>query len=50
MEKVDVGMAKCFSKKYGNKGWTFNYLQSESYVKILVSAWCYIPTTLPPEP
>ena len=25
-------------------------MQSESYVKIPVSAWCYIPTSLPPEP
>ena len=41
-------MAKRFSKKYGNKGWAFNYLQSESYVKMPVS--CYIPTSLPPEP
>ena len=24
-------MVKCFSKKYGNKGKAFNYLQSESY-------------------
>ena len=29
MKKGDVGMAKCFSKKYGNKGRAFNYLQSE---------------------
>ena len=26
MKKGDVGMANQFSKKYGNKGWTFNYL------------------------
>ena len=25
--KKDVGMAKHFSKKYGNKGWAFNYLR-----------------------
>ena len=50
MKKGDVGIAKRFSKKYGNKGWAFNYLQSESYVKMPVSAWCYIPTSLPPEP
>ena len=48
-KKGDVGMAKCFTKKYGNKGWAFNYLQSESYVKIPVSAWCYIPTSMPQE-
>ena len=24
MEKGDVGMIKCFSKKYGNKGRAFN--------------------------
>ena len=49
MKKGDVGMAKRFSKKYGNKGWAFNYLQSESYVKMPVSTWCYIPTPLPQE-
>ena len=49
MKKGDVGMAKCFSKKYGNKGWALNYLQIESYVKMPVSAWCYIPTSLPQE-
>ena len=27
--KKDVGMAKYFSKKYGNKGLAFNYQQSE---------------------
>ena len=42
-------MAKCFSKKYGNKGWALNYLQSKSYVKMPVSTWCYIPTSLPQE-
>ena len=26
MKKGDVGMAKHFSKKYGKKGWAFNYL------------------------
>ena len=25
MKKEEVGMAKHFSKKYGNKGWTFDY-------------------------
>ena len=43
-------MVKRFSKKYGNKGGAFNYLQSDSYVKMPVSASCYIPTSLPPEP
>ena len=42
MKKGDVGMAKCFSKKYGNKGWAINYVQSESYVKMPVNAWCYM--------
>ena len=41
-------MAERFYKKYGNKGRAFN-LQSESYVKMPVSAWCYIPISLPPE-
>ena len=38
MKKGDVWKAKCFSKKYRNKGRPFNYLQSESYVKMSVSA------------
>ena len=29
MKKGDVGMAERFTKKYGNKGWPFNYLKSE---------------------
>ena len=49
MEKGDVGMAKCFFKMYGNKGWACNYLQSDSYVKMPVSACCYNPTSLPQE-
>ena len=48
MKKRDVGMAKRFSKKYGNNGWaSTTYLQS--YVKMPISAWCYIPTSLPQE-
>ena len=52
MKKGDVGMAKHFSKKYGNKGWAFDYLVSEIWnkfcsVRIPVNAWCYIPTSLP---
>ena len=27
MKNGDVGMANRFSKKYGNKGWAFNYLR-----------------------
>ena len=27
MKKGDVGMANCFSKKYGNNGLPFNYLR-----------------------
>ena len=49
MKKGDVQIVKCFSKMYGNKGRAFYYQQSESYVKIPVSAWCYIPTSLPQE-
>ena len=30
MKKGDVGMVKHFSRKYGNKGWAFEYLQSEN--------------------
>ena len=40
-------MAKSFSKKYGNKGWASTAMQS--YVKMPVSAWCYIPISLPQE-
>ena len=42
-------MAKRFSKKDGNMGLAFNYLQSERYVKMPVSTLCYIPTSLPQE-
>ena len=49
MKKRDVGIANRFSKKYRNKGWAINYVQSESYVKMPVNAWCYIPTSLPRE-
>ena len=42
-------MVKHFSKKYGNKGRAFNYLQSKSYFKMPVSARYYIPTSLPQE-
>ena len=52
MKKGDVGMAKHFSKKYGNKDELSItlYLQSEinfSSVRMPVNAWCYIPTSLP---
>ena len=47
MKKGDVGLAKHFSK-VRKQGMSFNYLQS--YVKMPVSAWCYIPTSLPQEP
>ena len=52
MKKGDVGMAKHFSKKYGNKGWAFDYPTSVSEinfcsVRMPVNAWCYIPTSLP---
>ena len=49
MKKGDLGMVKHFSKRYRKNGRAFNYLQSESYVKMPVSAWCYIPTSLPQE-
>ena len=42
-------MAKHFSKMYRNKGWASKYMQSESYVKMPVNAWCYIPTSVPQE-
>ena len=49
MKKGDVGMAKHFSKNYGNKGWAL-YLQPDinfCSVRMPVNAWCYIPTSLP---
>ena len=36
MKKKDVGMAKHFSKKYGNKGWAFDY------PKFLISKWTFL--------
>ena len=30
MKKGDVGMAKHFSKKYGNKGWAFDYCRTQN--------------------
>ena len=47
MKKKDVVMAKRFSIKVRKHGMSFNYLQS--YVKMPVSALCYIPTSLPQE-
>ena len=52
MKKWDVGMAKYFSKKYGTRDELSItlYLQSEinfCSVRMLVNAWCYIPTSLP---
>ena len=38
MKKGDVWMVKRFSIKYRNKRRAFNYLQSEGYVKMPVSA------------
>ena len=35
MIKGDVEMAKCFSKKYGNKGWAFNYLVPAIQIKVM---------------
>ena len=32
-------MAKCFSKKYGNKGWAINLVQSDSYVMMPLNAY-----------
>ena len=50
MKKGDLGMAKHFSKKYGNKDELSItlYLQSEinfCSVRIPTNAWCYIPTS-----
>ena len=46
MKKGDIGMVKRFSKMYGNKGRAFNYLQTESYVKM--SDATSLRTSLPP--
>ena len=48
-------MAKHFHKMYGNKGWVFDYPVSAIWnnfcsIRIPVNTWCYIPTSLPPEP
>ena len=49
MKKRDVGMAKHFSKKYGNKGWAFDYPVSAIWNQFLFcqDACQYIPTSLP---
>ena len=51
MKKRDVGMAKHFSKKYGNKGWAFDYpaaiWNQFLFCQDACHAWCYIPTSLP---
>ena len=41
MKKGDVGMAKHFSKKYGNKGWAFDYPVSAIWNQFLFcqDAW-----------
>ena len=36
MKKRDVGMAKHFCKKYGNKGWAFDYPVSAIWNKFLL--------------
>ena len=47
MKKGDVGMAKHFSKKYRNKGWSSITLYLQSEINFCsVDAWCYIPTSL----
>ena len=35
MKKRDVGMAKYFSKKYGNKGWAFDSPVSAIWIQFL---------------
>ena len=51
-------MLRMQGKNYRNKGWAFNYpvsairnkfLLTKSFAKVPVSAWCYIPTSLPQE-
>ena len=47
MKKEDVGISKRFSKKYGNnRGASYT---CNTYVKMPVSAWCCITTSLPQE-
>ena len=52
MKKGDVEMAKRFSKKKREQGMSFQLpaILNQSYVKMPVSAWYYIPTSLLPEP
>ena len=57
MKKRDVGMAKHFSNKYGNKGWAFDYPVSAIWNQFLFcqdACQClmlhpYIPTSMPQE-
>ena len=50
MKKGDVGMAKCFSKKYGNKGWAINYVHPKVMSRCPSAPDAsYIPTSLPQE-
>ena len=50
MKKGDIGMANASLKTTERRDdLSTNYLQSKSYVKIPVSSWCYIPTSLPQE-
>ena len=49
MKKRDERMAKHFSKKYGNKGWAFDYPVSAIWNQFLFcqDACQCIPTSLP---
>ena len=44
MKKGDVGMAKHFSKKYGNKGWAFDYpVSGQSEINSVLSGCLSMP-------
>ena len=43
MKKGDVGMAKHLSKKYGNKGWAFDYPVSATWSISVLSGCLSMP-------
>ena len=47
MKKGDVGMANRFSKKYGKKGWAFNYLQiKDAYQHLMLYPYITVSRTI----
>ena len=47
MIEGDVGMANRFSKKYGNKGWAFNYLWiKDAYQHLMLYPYITVSRTI----